>query len=177
MYLIESGLVRIFALSDMGQEISIDVYGPGEIFGEMSLLDGQPRSAGAVCLEATTVLALNQDDLDGILDTSPHLAKNLLRILSGRLRHTAGYAGDLAFLDVSGRVAMRLLDLAERSGAEACDEIDLNLTQIELATWVAASRESVNKTLNTFRARGLIAMDDGRIAILDRRGLEAQIRY
>jgi CRP/FNR family transcriptional regulator/CRP/FNR family cyclic AMP-dependent transcriptional regulator len=178
MYLIESGRVRIFAVSDMGREISIDVYGPGDLFGEMAVLDGQARSAGAVCLERTVVLTARGEDLEVLLVACPRLARNLLRILSNRLRHTSRYAQDLAFLDVTGRVARRLLDLVDSCGVQGDGaEIDLYLTQAELASWVAASRESVNKALNAFRAQGLLRLQEGEITVLDRRKLEGQIRY
>jgi CRP-like cAMP-binding protein len=99
-------------------------------------------------------------------------------VLTARLRFTTEQAESLAFLDVYGRVAMRLLDLAGRYGTEKGGiELDLRLTQAELATWVAASRESVNKVLSTFRDQGLIAVEGQKFTILDLDGLEQRILY
>jgi CRP/FNR family cyclic AMP-dependent transcriptional regulator len=178
LYIIESGLVRLFVISDLGQEISLNVHGPGEVFGELAVLDGRPRSTGALALETTVTRTLHGQDLMGLLKTSPRLATNLMELLVARLRYTTRYVEDLAFLDVQSRVAVRLLDLADRGGPQQSDiEIDLSLTQSELGTWVAASRESVNKVLATFRANGLIALSGSRITILDRRRLEQEIRF
>ncbi len=178
LYIIESGMVRLFIISDAGQEISLNIHGPGEAFGELAILDGKPRSAGARALETTVTWTLHREELLGLLSTSPCLAENLIGLLVSRLRYTTRYVEDLAFLDVPSRLAARLLDLADRGGEqEGGLEVDLFLTQSELATWVAASRESVNKVLMTFRANGLIAVSGSRIIILDRRGLEQQVRF
>jgi CRP-like cAMP-binding protein len=129
-------------------------------------------------MEFTVLRSLYASDLERLLDSSPQLARNLLRILSGQLRHTSEYVQHLAFLDVNGRVAARLLAAAGGHGAEAgAAEIELDLTQKELATWVAASRESVNKALQTFRDQGLIDLRRGTITVLDRRGLEDRVQH
>lgn len=180
LYIIESGKVRIFILSESGQEISVNIYGPGEVFGELSLLDGQPRSAGAVTLEKTVTLTLRRDDFLPLLEACPRMAQGILEVLSSRLRYTTAHAENLSFLDVYGRVATKLLELADRYGVEAEGEgtaIDLRLTQAELATWVAATRESVNKVLRAYRDQGLIGADGQRITILDRQGLERRVLY
>ncbi len=111
LYIIESGRVRIFILSESGQEISLNVYGPGEVIGELSFLDGKPRSASAVATEPTITYALRREDFFQRLEAHPRLAVRLLEVLAARLRYTTAYAESLAFLDVNGRVAMRLLEL------------------------------------------------------------------
>jgi CRP/FNR family transcriptional regulator len=106
------------------------------------------------------------------------VAKGIIDLLSARLRYTNAYATKLAFLDVSGRVAARLLELADRYGVPTDGiEIDLRLTQAEWASSVAASRESVNKVLCAFRVEGYIRIEDQVITILDRRALERQVYY
>ena len=180
LYIIESGKVRIFILSESGQEISVNIYGPGEVFGELSLLDGQPRSAGAVTLEKTVTLTLRREAFLPLLEAYPRMARGIIEVLSARLRYTTAHAENLSFLDVYGRVAAKLLELADRYGVEKQGEgieIDLRLTQAELATWVAATRESVNKVLGTYRDHGLIGVDGQRITILDRQGLERRVLY
>jgi CRP/FNR family transcriptional regulator/CRP/FNR family cyclic AMP-dependent transcriptional regulator len=178
LYIIESGRVRLFIISDAGQEISTNLCGPGELFGELAALDGRPRATGAVALEATVTLTLRREDLLAVLATSPRLARHLMEVLAARQRYAVRAIEDLAFLEVNDRVAARLLDLAARCGVQReGSEVELYLTQSELATWVAASRESVNKALAAFRAKGLIALDGSRITILDRRRLEQQVPY
>ena len=178
MYVVESGKVRIFTLSETGQEVTLNVYGPGDVFGEFSLLDGLPRSAGAVAMERTVTRTLHRDHFFQHLEASPSMAKSIIEVLTARLRFTTEHAESLAFLDVYGRVAMRLVDLAGRYGTEKDGiELDLHLTQAKLATWVAATRESVNKVLGTFRDQGLIAVEGQKITILDLEGLERRIVY
>lgn len=178
LYIIESGKVRIFILSESGQEISVNIYGPSDVFGELSLLDGLPRSAGAVAVERTVTYTLHRDDFLRHLEAYPRMAKSIMEVLSTRLRYTTIYAESLSFLDVYGRVAAKLLELADRYGVKKDGiEIDLRLTQAELATWVVATRESVNKVLGTFRDQGLIRVEGQRITILDMPGLRRRILY
>jgi CRP/FNR family transcriptional regulator/CRP/FNR family cyclic AMP-dependent transcriptional regulator len=179
LYLIESGKVRIFILSESGQEISVRIYGCGDVFGELSMLDGLPRSAGAVAMDETRVLTLDRDDFLALLEEYPQMAPSIISILSGRVRYTTEYAESLAFLDVYGRVAKRLLELADSYGAVGANgiEIHLRLTQSDLASLVGATRESVNKVLGTFRDQGLIGLDGQRIVILDRQALKKGIMY
>ena len=178
LYIIESGKVRIFLLSESGQETTLNIYGAGDVFGEFSLLDGLPRSAGAVAMEKTVTLTLSREDFLRHLEACPQMALSIMQLLTLRLRFTTAQAESLAFLDVYGRVAMRLLDLAGRYGTEKGSiELDLHLTQAELATWVAATRESVNKVLGAFRDQGLILVEGQTITILDPEGLEKRIRY
>ena len=180
LYLIESGKVRIFLLSESGQEISVNIYGPGDVFGELTLLDGLPRSAGAMAMEKTVTLTLHRDDFLRHLESYPRMARSILEVLSARVRYTTDYAESLAFLDVYGRVAAKLLELADRYGMEKDGgeiEIELRLTQAELAGWVGASRESVNKVLGTFRDQGLIEVEGKKISILNQRRLRRRISY
>lgn len=177
LYLVEAGRVRIFLLSDAGQEITLNFHGPGECFGELALLDGMARSAGAITLEHTVVYTLHRDDFLRHLRTHPHIAESILALLSRRLRQLTDYTETLAFLDVYDRVVSKLLDMAVRYGVVGDGIlIDLPLTQGELATWVVASRERVNKALGMLRDRGLIDVDGKQITILDMDGLRRQIQ-
>jgi CRP/FNR family transcriptional regulator, cyclic AMP receptor protein len=173
LYLIESGAVRIFAVGEMGQEITLDVYGPGECFGETALLDGNFRPTSAMAIEKTVTYALSRGDFLCCLERHPQVAHRVMVLLAHRLEHATAYAENLAFLNVAGRVAAVLLELAERYGGEAGSlEPDLHLTQAELASWVCASREMVNKVLHAYRDQGLITMDGHRIVITDPAGLK-----
>jgi CRP/FNR family transcriptional regulator/CRP/FNR family cyclic AMP-dependent transcriptional regulator len=168
LYLIESGRVRAFALSDEGQELTLDIFGPGECFGETALLDGQTRSAGAMTLEPTVTYTLQRGDFLRCLDEHPKVARRALALLADRLSHLTEYTEHLAFLDVPGRVATVLLELAARYGVgKGSIEIDLHLTQSELASYCVASREMVNKVLGAFRDEGLIKLERHTIVITD----------
>jgi CRP/FNR family transcriptional regulator/CRP/FNR family cyclic AMP-dependent transcriptional regulator len=168
LYIIESGTVRTFCLSDWGREMSLDLYGPGEVFGELSLLDGLPRSTGAIALERTITYTLTRSDLLRCLERYPRIAIGIIEMLAARLRYATDYAEHLAFLDVHGRVAARLLDLAERYGVQKEGvEIQLRLTQSALGSWVGATREHVNRVLAHFRDRGLISVEGFTITVND----------
>ena len=178
LYLIETGRVRIYSLSTEGKEITINMVSPGEAFGEMSLLDGLPRSAGAMAVENTVVYTLHRDDFLRQLDSNPRMARSILELVTTRLRYTTVLAESFAFMDAPGRVAAKLLELVNRYGAGVGkNEIELRLTQRELASWVAVSRESVNKVLGAFRDQGMIKIDGGVITIKDQGSLEKLSSY
>ena len=178
LYLIESGKVRIFVLSDAGQEITLNTHGPEECFGELALLDGLPRSASAVSMDRTVCYVLQREDFLAVLESHPAMVRSILALLSGRVRHATAYAESLAFLDVQSRIAATLLALADRHGIQKHGiEIDLRLTQGDLASYVAATRESVNKALGSLRDQGLVAIDGQTITVIDAQGLQALIQY
>lgn len=173
LYLIKSGKVRIYVQDDDGQETSVILYGPGDIFGELALIDGMPRSASAVALEDTVVYLLSRERFREQIQRTPQLAWNLLRALSVRLRYSTEEVGSLAFQDVPARLARKLLELAERHSVATEDGvcIDALLTQSDLASFVGATRESINKTLSVFKRQGLIKISDGRLIICNREAL------
>jgi len=179
LYLIDQGKIRIFILSEAGQEISLNIHGPGDCFGELALLDGFSRSAGAMAVERTITYTLQRQDFLRHLDESPQMARALLAQVSNHLRNATDYAESLAFLDVYGRVATILLRLGERYGIQEDNgvQIDMRLTQAELAGYVAASREMVNRVLRSFRAQGLISIGGQCVTILDEQGLRNRITY
>ena len=179
LYVIQSGKVRIFILSESGQEISFRIHSSGDVFGELSMLDGLPRSAGAVAIEKTEVLTLHRDDFLSLLEGFPRIARSVITVLSERVRYATKYAESLAFLDVFGRVAARLLELADCYGVNRDEgtEIDLRLTQTELASLVGTTRESANKVLGVFRDQGLIRLEGQKLTILDRRELKRRMVY
>ncbi|MFQ5946126.1 MAG: Crp/Fnr family transcriptional regulator [Anaerolineae bacterium] len=177
MYIIESGKVRLFLLSEMGQEMSVDFLAAGDVFGELSLLDGLPRVRGAMTTEKTVVYYLRRDDFLRNLEANPHLAAGIIGNLSARLRDALDSVESLAFLDVHGRVAKKLLELAEKHGVEddGAVSIDLRLTQQDLASLIGASRESVNKVMGSYREKGWIRMEGQKVAIVDSDSLERRI--
>jgi CRP/FNR family transcriptional regulator/CRP/FNR family cyclic AMP-dependent transcriptional regulator len=178
LYLVEAGLVRIFVLSSSGQEATLNLHGPGECFGELALLDGAARSAAAIAVETTVAHVLARADFLRLLDSQPLLARHMVALLAQRLRQLTAHTESLAFLDVYGRLASCLLDLAEHHGAPRPKgvEINLKLTQTELASCVVAARESVNRAVGTFRDQGMIEVDGQVITILDPERLRALAR-
>ncbi len=168
VYIIESGQVRIYVHGEYGQEVSVMIYGPGDIFGEMSLLDRQPRSATAIALEDSVLLAMSDDDFYRHLQQSHQLALNLMLALSTRLRETNEAIESLATLDVNRRLIKKLLYLAERQGVPIEEGIRLRgrLTQQALASLISASRESANRALRALARLGLIAGRPGRLGVL-----------
>lgn len=178
LYLIEDGQVRIFVLGDGGQEITLNIHGPGECFGELALLDGGPRSAGAVAMERITTYTLEREDFLSLVEVHPKLIRYALARVGARLRHLTAYVESLTFLDIQGRLAAFLLNLAEYNGRRVAGGMALQpqLTQVELASCIAATRESVNKTLGMFRDEGLIRLEGHSIVILDAAGLRGKIR-
>jgi CRP/FNR family cyclic AMP-dependent transcriptional regulator len=165
--LIAEGRVRIQLTGADGREVVLNVYGPGEIFGELALLDGEPRSADAIAQDAARVFWLQRRDFVAFLDGHPRAAMTMLASLSRRLRHTTRVVQDATFRDVPSRLARVLLELAERHGRHVEDgiRVDARLTQGELAAMVGASRETVNRALRSLEQRGLLRWESGRITI------------
>jgi len=168
LYVIQSGKVKIYLTSPDGQEISLTVFGPGDYFGELALLDGQPRSASAIAIEQAETFALQRADFIKAVMRHPRIAIQVMHILSRRLRQTDAMIEDLLFLDVHGRVAKKLLELAEIHGVRTLQgiRIELRLTQGELAAMVGASRESVNKVIGYFTDKQFISTDKYKITIM-----------
>ena len=172
LYIIESGKVRTFILSEYGQELTLNIHGPGDALGELALLDGKPRSAGAVTLEPTVTFTWDRDDFQRHLQAYPQLALSLVETLVARLRYTTTQTQCLTFLEVDGRVAAKLIEMAERFGVQRQGlEVEMALTQGELASWVGTTRESVNKALGSLCRQALIDITGQTVRILDARGL------
>ena len=167
LFLVAEGRVRIQLTGADGREVVITVYGPGEIVGEMALLDGEPRSADAIAQDAARVFWLQRDDFEAFLDNHPRAAMTMLASLSRRLRHTTRVVQDATFRDVPSRLARVLLDIAARNGEVVPQgiRIETRVTQGELAAMVGASRETVNRALRGFEQRGLIAWEGSRLLI------------
>ena len=162
-YLVVSGKVKISQRTVTDTSNALAILGPGEVFGELSLFDGGSRSASAHAVTATSLKVLDREVLEQLLHTHFDVATWLIRQLAHRLRRATDNAADLVFSDVSGRTAGVLLDLAAQFGRE--DEagviVEHGLTQVELAQLIGSTRESVNKALSSFAARGWITVSFG----------------
>jgi len=168
LYVIVRGKVKICLTGTDGQEIALAVLSSGDCFGELAILDGQPRSADAVALEDVEALTLQRADFHRVVMAEPRIAIQVMQVISQRLRHADEQIESLIFLDVYGRVAQKLLQLSETYGVKTPEgvRIDLRLTQQELASLVGASRESVNKVMGYFTDKKYVSTDKHKITIL-----------
>lgn len=177
LFLLRSGRVKISTFSNEGKEAVFTVHGPGDVFGELALLDGAPRSATATALEPSRLLTVDRSSFVAFLREQPDASLILLSELTARVRRLSVQVEDLMFLDIPGRLARTLLRLGEQYGrrTERGVEIDLQITQTELGGMVGATRVSVNRLLHWFADRGLIAIDERRIVLIRPEALQARI--
>ena len=168
LYIIKEGQVKITTPSPDGEEVILAIFTKGDFFGELSLLDECPRSAGAVAMSPTQVYTLHRVDFIDFICRNAELAIDMLATLSRRLRRTDSLVEDAVFLNLPARLAKQLLELSENHGVKTDEgiEIDLHLTQQDLANIVGASRVAVNKQLGLFQSRGLIRVGRQRITLL-----------
>ena len=162
LYLIDSGRVKVHQATASGSEVILNILGPGDFFGEMSLLDGQPRSADISTLEPSALLLLEGDALRDLLTDQPAAAWTLLQILSRRVRDANMQAEMMMTRDVPGRVAACLLRLAETQGTALPGgslRVNVSLTQSDIAALIGATRERVSRALTAFRESGAIQWD------------------
>ena len=170
LYLIQSGQIRIFVNTLDGGETSMIFCGkPGQLFGELAVLDGEPRSASALAISKTTLLGIHRDQLHNHMLQLPQLGINFAKLLSKRVRYNTAQVDSLTSLDVSSRLARKLLELARDYGVTNVNgiSIETKLNQTELASLVGATRERVNKALRGFKDAGILATQTGCIYILD----------
>lgn len=178
LYVIIEGKLKLGQAAPDGRETLLAVLGPGEMFGELSLFDPGPRTATVAALTDTTLMGLGHSALRAWLTGRPEVAAALLRSLAQRLRRTNEQMADLVFSDVPGRVAKTLLDLGDKFGRQLPDGIHVthDMTQEELAQLVGASRETVNKALADFAARGWIRLESRSVVLLDPARLDRRAR-
>jgi CRP/FNR family cyclic AMP-dependent transcriptional regulator len=173
VYIILHGTVKIH-IEQGERDVIISIMGAGDLLGEMSLIDSIGRSASAVTLEDSLMLWMDKATFNYMLDNFSPVARNLVKILSSRVRFLDQLIQALATLDVNGRVARQLLAFAEKFGSEkdGVTQIRLVLTQGDIADLVGASRKRVNQAMVLFKEQGLIDTDpEGRIAIRNGEGL------
>lgn len=171
LYVVRSGRIAIAIRSPDGRESVVALMEEGDVFGEMPLFDRQGRSADARALERSEVIGVPYAPLRELLEKRPDLLWSVVEMLTNRLRDTDGALADSMFLDVTGRTAKRVLELAGDA-----DEFQLPLTQEELAGMVGASRERVNKALAAFIRLGWLEQIDRRYRIVDRVQLTRRAR-
>lgn len=175
LYIVRSGRVKVVLIGEDGREVILGVLDQGSHFGELALIDDQPRSAHVIAMEDSQLLILRREDFRRRVDANPSVAWALLCELSRRLRKADDKIGGLVLLDVPGRIARLLLDLSEESGGPTIDKI---LTHQTIAQMIGASRETVSRSMKDFQQSGLIRVERRRIAVANQAALEkrAQVR-
>ncbi|MGZ5789636.1 MAG: Crp/Fnr family transcriptional regulator [Burkholderiaceae bacterium] len=166
---VSSGTVRITFPSAKGKEIILSDLTDGEVFGEMSLLDGSERSADAIALTNCELMILERRDVVPFLEKNPHICLKLLNVLCGRLRRANELMADIAFYDLPMRLAKTMMRLAMGSTSvigSAGMKTKLSCSQLELANMIGASRENVNRCLNDWQRRGIVNLEDGWIYLV-----------
>lgn len=176
--LLVGGAAKVSVLSTTGREVMLALRGPGDILGEMAAVSGLPRTARVTALGPVRGLNLPPEAMDLLLKTYPHMSSVLLLVMAARLQESDRHRLDLAARSVRGRVAGRILDLADEFGRpiEEGVEISARLSQQDIADWTSASREAVAQALRRFRARGAITTGRMRIVVLRRDLLHAEVR-
>lgn len=170
------GHVKLSTVTEDGREVVLAIRSPGDLLGEQSALDRQPRSATATAVDQVEVLVVPASSFRSFLARHPRVALLLLEMLSGRLRDADRKRVEFAARDSVGRVASRLVELSERFGKAEREgvRIDLAITQDELAGWVGASRVAVSKALQTLRDLGWIETGRRSITVLDLEALRGR---
>ncbi len=168
LFVVGTGSVKIVLASPDGDEAIIATLRPGDFFGELSVLDGAERSATAVALEPTVLDSLARAPFLQLVDTQPGVRLALLAGLAAELRRITRHAEELHFLDLPGRLAMRLVDLAREAGGSGPGaELAWHYTQSDLASMIGGSRQSVNRVLGDLAAEGLLRIERDTIVIPD----------
>lgn len=172
LFVIAKGRLKVSASGTDGRDTVLGIMAEAEVFGEIALLDGGPRSATCAALEPCELISIDREQFMELLLASPGIAVKLLQVLATRLRRLSQRSEDAAFLDVPSRLARSLLDLATRFGERRRPPdsgifITLKLSQQELGDLVGATRESVNKHINDWMRQGILLQENGRMIISD----------
>nr|WP_294501203.1 Crp/Fnr family transcriptional regulator [uncultured Rhodopila sp.] len=174
MMAVVTGRVKICTFSADGKELVLNIIDNGGLFGEIAVLDGQPRSGDAVALEDTELLVLERARLMPFLTANPEIPTRLIAVLCQRLRQTSEALEDALLRDASSRVARGLLRLAGTFGKQEASRlrIDIKLSQQQIGNLIGISRESTNKYIVDWSRAGYLEVSNGLITILDRTALE-----
>ena len=179
LYGVVEGRLKIYASGSDGKEVVFGLADPGEVIGEIALLDSNPRSATVVALAPSELLVLDRRDFLPFLDRHPKVAVRLSELLAERLRRLSELTEDSVLLAMRSRLAKKLIALA-RSYGKPCAEgtrIDMKLSQQALGDMVGTSRESINKQLRAWKKQGLVTSLKGYVTIHDQDGLETLANY
>ena len=169
LFVVRQGRVKVVLIGEDGREVILGVLGVSDHFGELSLIDDRPRSAHVIAMDDSHLLVLRREDFRKRVEASPAVAWALLGELSRRLRRADEKIGGLVLLDVPGRIARLLLDLADESGGST---IEKRLTHQTIAQMIGASRETVSRAMKDFQEANWVSIERRRITLADRPALE-----
>lgn len=174
LYGVLSGRIRISTGTAGGQELVLNIMETDEIFGEIALLDGKPRTADAIAINACELMVIYRRDIRQLIEQEPKLALHFLELAGARLRYLSDKIEDSAFLDVSARLAKQLLHMADISGEQTPEGIVVRLqpSQAELGQMLGTSRISISKHLRRWRDRGWVTLRRGVIVLKNPEALE-----
>ncbi len=166
-FMILEGRIKVTILGDDGREVILSMLGPGDFFGEMALLDNEPRSATAIAAEETELLSLHRTDFQTVLTDNRSITTALIKILTGRLRRANHQISTLALLDVYGRVARVIVDMAREEGRRLRDGriAFRRATHQEIANRIGTTRETVTRMLKDLERQGLIHIEGKEIVV------------
>jgi CRP/FNR family cyclic AMP-dependent transcriptional regulator len=170
LFVVVTGSVKVVLIGEDGREVILSVLAAGDFFGEMALIDDEPRSAHVIAMEDASMLVLRREDFHQCLREAPSIALGLLRTLSRRLREADDKIGGLVLLDVNGRVARLLLRMADENDGV---QITRKVTHHTIAQMVGSSRETVSRTMRELVDQGMLDVSRRAIAIKNRAALEA----
>jgi CRP-like cAMP-binding protein len=166
LYLVVAGRVKIVLTAEDGREVILSTRSEGDFFGEMSLIDDEPGPAHVIAMEDSKLLVLRREDFHKCLEDMPQIAFGLLRAMCKRMRKADNKIGGLVLLDVTGRVARLLLEMADEHDGENITE---RLTHHMIAQMIGSSRETVSRTMRSFADKGLIEVSRKSLKIRNRR--------
>jgi CRP/FNR family cyclic AMP-dependent transcriptional regulator len=176
LFIVMAGSIKITLPADTGDEAILATLRAGDFFGELALLDGAPRSATAVAIEPTETYMLSRDGFRDLIATQSQMREALLATLAAEVRRLTNHVEELHFLDITGRLASRLVRLSGETGATRIADGGVRLagplTQGDLAAMIGCTRQSVNKLLGMFSDDGFIRLERDRIVVLDLDGLK-----
>jgi CRP/FNR family cyclic AMP-dependent transcriptional regulator len=166
-FTILEGRIKVTILGDDGREVILSMLGPGDFFGEMALLDNEPRSATAIAVEESELLSLHRSDFQSVLNDNRSITTALIRVLSARLRRANHQISTLALLDVYGRVARVIVDMAREEGKRLRDGriAFRRATHQEIANRIGTTRETVTRMLKDLERQGLIHVEGKEIIV------------
>jgi CRP-like cAMP-binding protein len=172
LYGVVTGKVRISASTREGKEMFLNIMEPGDTFGEIALLDGNPRTATATTTATCELMIIPRAQFLALLQREPTVAIHLLQLLCQRIRWTSGQAEDSALLTVPNRLARRLLSLAKLHGQQSPKGVQLIISQEEMGRFLGISRQAVNQYLQEWRAKGWVDVGRGKVTVLDELALQ-----
>lgn len=168
LFVIVEGHLKAVSSDAEGRDTALNIMGPGEVVGEVSLFDGGARSANVIAVDACELLVIRRDPFLRLLESSPRIAVKMLAVLARRLRRLTERAEDIAFLRVGDRLAKRIVMLADDYGEARADgsvRIAFRLSQQEMGDLVGATRESANKQLRVWELQGILSQQSGHLVV------------